>query len=112
MAAAHTGYNAAMSRIRATQPDLFAPAPPAPSAPERPPLEELSELLSVLRAADRLPWPDLKTAMAEEYRAIGLGRRAGAEGERLVSAILDETERLFSLEEQEAAQACAAQRID
>ncbi|WP_428541214.1 hypothetical protein [Rhodopila sp.] len=50
--------------------------------------------------------------MAEEYRVIGLGRRAGPEGEKLVSAIMDETERLFSAEEREMASACAAQRFD
>jgi hypothetical protein len=55
----------------------------------------------MLRAAERLPWPDLGTAMAEEYRAIGLGRRAGSAGEKLVSAILDETERLFGVEDGE-----------
>jgi hypothetical protein len=97
-------YTVVMSRFARSQPDLFAPAPAAPAAPERPPLEELADLLSALRAADRLPWPDLSTAMAEEYRAIGLGRRAGPEGERLVSAIMDETERLFSAEEREAAE--------
>jgi hypothetical protein len=88
-----------MSRFAPDHPDLFAPSPPAPAAPERPPLEELADLLSMLRAADHLPWPDLSSAMAEEYRAIGLGRRGGPEGERLVSAIMDETERLFSAEE-------------
>lgn len=104
IATAPAHYTAAMSRFASSQPDLFAPASPAPAAPERPPLEELTDLLSILRAADRLPWPDLSTAMAEEYRAIGLGRRAGSEGEKLVSAIMDETERLFSAEEQESAQ--------
>ena len=89
-----------MSRVAPGQPDLFAPAHPAPAASERPPLEELTESLAMLRAADWLPWPDQNTAMAGEYRAIGVGRRAGAEGERLVSAIMDETERLFSAEEQ------------
>jgi hypothetical protein len=88
-----------MPRFAPSNPDLFAPPPPAPPAPERPPLEELANLLSMLRAAERLPWPDLGKAMAEEYRAIGLGRRAGSAGEKLVSAIMDETERLFSVEE-------------
>ena len=50
--------------------------------------------------------------MAEEYRVIGLGRRAGPEGEKLVSAIMDETERLFSAEEREMASACSEQRLD
>jgi hypothetical protein len=63
-------------------------------------------MLAMVRGADRLPWPDLSTAMAEEYRAIGLGRRAGAEGERLVAAIMDETERLFSAEERRSMPAC------
>jgi hypothetical protein len=110
IATAPARYTAAMSRFAPGQPDLFAPASPAPAAPERPPLEQLTDLLSILRAADRLPWPDLSTAMAEEYRAIGLGRRAGSEGERLVSAIMDETERLFNAEEQ--APAHATQRLD
>ena len=101
-----------MSRFAPNHPDLFAPPPPAPAAPERPPLDELADLLSMLRGADRLPWPDLSKAMAEEYRAIGLGRRSGPEGERLVSAIMDETEQLFSAEEREVAVACAAQRFD
>lgn len=103
MIPAHFRYTLAMSRFAPSHPDLFAPPPPAPAAPERPPLEELAELLSMLRAADRLPWPDLSTAMAVEYRAMGLGRRAGPEGERLVSAIMDETERLFSAQERETA---------
>jgi hypothetical protein len=94
--AAQFCYPAAMSRFAPSHPDLFAPPPAAPAPPERPPLEELAELLSMLRAADRLPWPDLSLAMAEEYRAIGLGRRAGPDGAKLVSAIMDETERLFS----------------
>lgn len=50
-----------------------------------------------------MPWPDLREAMAEEYRAIGLGRRAGPEGEKLVSAVIDETERLLSVEERKLA---------
>jgi hypothetical protein len=114
MMSAHSRYTAAMSRFAPGHPDLFAsPATVSePAAPERPPLEELTGLLSMLRATDRLPWPDLSTAMAEEYRAIGLGRRAGPDGEKLVSAIMDETERLFSAEEQEATQASAAARVD
>jgi hypothetical protein len=100
-----------MSRFAPSQPDLFASAPSASVEPERPPLEQLAELLSVLRAAERLPWPDLSTAMAEEYRAISLGRRSGPEGEKVVSAILDETERLFSAEEQETASARGGRRF-
>jgi hypothetical protein len=88
-----------MARVAPHHPDLFAPPAAAPATPERPPVDELLDLLAMLRGADRLPWPDLSAAMAEEYRAIGLGRRAGPEGERLVSAIMDETERLFSAEE-------------
>jgi hypothetical protein len=101
-----------MSRFAPSQPDLFATTAPASAAPERPPLDEPSDLLSALRAADRLPWPDLSAAMAEEYRAIGLGRRAGPEGERLVSAIMDETERLLNAEEQETASASVRQHFD
>jgi hypothetical protein len=112
MIACPRGYSAGMSRVAPSQPDLFAPAAASPAPPARPPLDELSDLLSLLRAADRLPWPDLSTAMAEEYRAIGLGRRAGPEGERLVSAIMDETERLFSEAEREAAVACPTSRIE
>jgi hypothetical protein len=112
MVATGTGYNPAMPRVAPNQPDLFAPPAPASSAPGRPPLEELAEMLTALRAAARLPWPDLSTAMAEEYRAIGLGRRAGAEGERLVAAIMDETERLFSAEERQTMPACAEAPAD
>jgi hypothetical protein len=97
-----------MSRFAPSQPDLFAPASEAPARPERAPIEELAELLALLRAADRLPWPDLATTMAEEQRAYGLARLAGAEGARLAAAIMDETERLFSAAEQEAARAAAA----
>jgi hypothetical protein len=100
-----------MSRFAPGQPDLFAPAPSVSVEPERPPLEQLAELLSVLRSADRLPWPDLSTALAEEYRAMGLGRRSGPEGERLVSAIMDETERLFSAEERGTAAAGAEEQF-
>jgi hypothetical protein len=104
-----TAYTLAMSRFAPGQPDLFAPTSSKAVAPESPPLEELAELLSILRAADRLPWPDISTAMAEEHRVIGLGRRAGPEGERLVAAIMDETERLFSVEERETTPARAAE---
>jgi hypothetical protein len=108
MPAERSRYTAAMSRFAPSQLDLFAPAPEAPARPERAPLEELAELLALLRAADRLPWPDLATTMAEERRAYGLARLAGAEGARLAAAIMDETERLFSAAEQEAARAAAA----
>ena len=90
-----------MSRFVPSQPDLFA-APATPAQPERAPLDELAELLALLRVADRLPWPDVATAMAEEQRAYGLARRAGAEGMRLAAAIMDETERLFTAAEQTA----------
>lgn len=66
----------------------------------RPPLDELRELLALLRASDTMPWPDLGTTMAEEHRVLWLGRQAGAEGEALAYAILDETERLFAAAEQ------------
>jgi hypothetical protein len=101
-----------MSRFASNHPDLFAPPRLTPPEPERPPLEELANLLSMLRAAERLPWPDLSSAMAEEYRAIGLGRRAGPEGESLVSAIMDETERLFSAEERGVANGAVTERFD
>jgi hypothetical protein len=95
-----------MLRFEPSQPDLFAPAPSdAPVPPERAPLDELAELLAVLRAAERLPWPDLTATMEAERRAYGLARLAGAEGALLAAAIMDETERLFSAAEQEAAQA-------
>ena len=88
------------------RPDLFAgPVPPAP--PERPPLEQLAEVLAFLRAAQRLPSPDVPTAMAEEQRVLGLARLAGADGERLATLIMDESERLFAAAEREAVQAAA-----
>lgn len=95
-------------RFAPSQPDLFALPPAAPARPERAPLDELADLLAVLRAVERLPWPDLATTMAEEQRAYGLARAAGAEGARLAAAIMDETERLFAAAEQEAAHAAAA----
>jgi hypothetical protein len=90
-----------MRRFAPDQTDLFAPATPPPSSapPARPPLEELAELLADLRVAESLPWPDLPAAMAAEYRVLGLARLAGEEGARLATAILDETERLFSAAE-------------
>ncbi len=59
----------------------------------------------MLRAADRLPWPDAAATMAEEQHALGLARLAGAEGDKLAAAILEETERLLSAAEQDVAHA-------
>lgn len=102
------GYNAVMSRFALSQPDLFAPAPvPEPVAPARLPLGELAEILAELRATEHLPWPDLTVAMAEEQRVLSLARMAGAEGQVLAAAIMDETERLFAADEQAAARASA-----
>jgi len=99
-------YTAAMPRFVPGQPDLFAPAPapaPEPSPPARPPLDELADLLAELRAAERLPWPNLTVAAAVEQRYLGLARIAGAEGQKLAAAIMDEAERLFAADEREAA---------
>jgi len=98
-----------MSRVAHGQPDLFAPAaaPEPPPPPARPPLEELAEILAKLRATEQLPWPDLTVAMAEEQRFLRLARMAGAEGQVLAAAIMDETERLFAADEQAAARAHA-----
>jgi hypothetical protein len=85
-----------MRRFAPSQTDLFAPDIPVPVAPARDPLAELAELLDVLRDAECLPWPDAAATMAEERRALGLARLAGAEGERLAAAILLETERLLA----------------
>ncbi len=81
------------------QPDMFAapPAEPAPPGPD--PLDELTALLDTLRAADRLPWPHLTAVMEAEYRVLFLARQAGEEGARLASAIMEQTERLFSAAE-------------
>ena len=95
-----------MPRFAPSQPDLFAPtaAPaPEPPPPARPPLDELADLLAELRAAERLPWPDLTVAMAVEQHYLGLARVAGPEGQKLAAAIMDEAERLFAADEQEAA---------
>jgi hypothetical protein len=113
-----------MSRLAHSQPDLFAPVPKPPAStcqadlfatgltpappPERPPLEQLIELLAMLLAADRLPWPDTMTAMAEERHAYWLASRTGEEGAKLVTAIMDEIERMLAAEEQEAAQQATA----
>lgn len=97
-----------MSRFASGQPDLFAPAAvPEPPAPARPPLEELAEILAELRATKHLPWPNLSVAMAEEQRVLRLARMAGAEGQILAAAIMDESERLFAAGEQAAASAYA-----
>jgi hypothetical protein len=94
-----------MSRFAARQSDLFAPTPARPAQePVSPPLDpigELTQMLALTRAADRLPWPDLTSAVEWEYRVLFLARQSGADGERLASAILDETERLFAAREQE-----------
>ena len=58
-------------------------------------------MLALVRAAERLPWPDLPAAMEWEYRVIFLARQGDAEGQRLASAIMDETERLFAAQERE-----------
>jgi hypothetical protein len=58
-------------------------------------------MLAFAKAADRLPWPDLSSAMDWEYRALFLARQGSAEGQRLASAIMDETERLFAAQERE-----------
>ena len=106
-----------MPRFAPGQPDLFAPtAAPAsePPAPARAPLDELADLMAELRAAERLPWPDLTVAMAVEQRYLGLARIAGVEGQKLAAAIMDEAERLFAADEQEAVNryASAASLLD
>ena len=105
--AAWRRYSRRMSRFGPSQPDLFGPrqpdlfaAPPPEPAPADPdPLDELTMLLDMLRAADRLPWPHLTAAMEAEYRVLFLAKQAGAEGARLASAIMEQTERLFSAAE-------------
>ena len=57
-------------------------------------------MLSALRAAEHPPWPDAAAAMTEERRALGLARLAGAEGQTLAAAILQETERLLAATDQ------------
>jgi len=95
-------YTVGMRRFAPSQDDLFTATATPASMPSRAPLAELAELLRSLRAAERLPWPDAAATMAEERRALGLARLAGAEGERLASAILHETERLLAAAEQDA----------
>jgi hypothetical protein len=89
-----------MSRFASTQPDLFAPAVTAAPTPERAPLDQLVDMLAELRSAKHLPWPDAAATMAEERRALGLARLAGAEGATLAAVILEETERLLVATEQ------------
>jgi hypothetical protein len=99
-----------MPRFVPGQPDLFAPAAePAPEPPPqaRAPLDELADLLAELRATERLPWPSLNVAAAVEQRYLSLARIAGAEGKKLAAAIMDEAERLFAADEQEAINRCA-----
>jgi hypothetical protein len=106
MTGTHLHYTAAMPRFAPSQPDLFVPTAtpaPEPPPPTRSPLDELADLLAELRAADRLPWPNLTVAAAVEQRYLGLARIAGAEGQKLAAAIMDEAERLFAADEREAA---------
>jgi len=94
-----------MPRFAPGQTDLFAPSVEAaadPAPPARPPLEELADLLAELRATERLPWASLNVAMAVEQHYLGLARNAGAEGQKLAAAIMDEAERLFAADEREA----------
>ena len=65
-----------------------------------------------LRGAQRLPWPDTPAAMPGGAWFLGLDRLAGAEGEKLAAAILDETERLFAAAEQDATPASASPQFD
>jgi hypothetical protein len=91
-----------MRRFVPGQSDLFASTATPSAVPMRAPLAGLVDLRGSLRAAERLPWPDAAATMAEERRALGLARLAGAEGERLAAAILHETERLLAAAEQDA----------
>ena len=100
MAPMRAGYTPPMSRFAPGHPDLFAPPPPPPAAPEPPPLEQLTALLAILTPATRMSWPDLMTAMEAERHAFWLASQSGEEGQRLVSAIMEETERLFYAAEQ------------
>jgi hypothetical protein len=91
-----------MRRFAPSQSNLFAPVVTPTAAPVRAPLAELADLLERLRSAERLPWQDAAATMAEERRALGLARLAGAEGERLAAAILEQTERLLAAAENAA----------
>jgi hypothetical protein len=84
-----------MSRF-GPQPDLFAREAPQGLPPAADPLAELDALLTRLRATRHMPWADAAAAMAGELHALGLARQAGAEGEALAAAILQETERLLA----------------
>jgi hypothetical protein len=97
-----------MRRFAPSHADLFAPTTTPAAVPTRAPLAELADLLGSLRSAERLPWPDAAATMAEERRTLGLARLAGAEGERLAAAILQETERLLAATEHDALHAPAA----
>jgi hypothetical protein len=54
-------------------------------------------MLAMLQAAEELPWPTIYAAQQEEYRVMHLGKEAGAEGAKLVSAIFEQTERLLAM---------------
>ena len=89
-----------MSRFAPVQPDLFAPPPSKVDVPDPPPpdpLVELRAMLAMLQAAEELPWPTIYAAQQEEYRVMHLGKEAGAEGAKLVSAIFEQTERLLAM---------------
>lgn len=89
--------------LAVVQPDLLAPSP-RPPEPEPDPLAELRAILEHARRLDRLPFERLPAAMEKELRIVGLGRRAGREGEALASAILDEFERLHAVRDRALAQ--------
>jgi len=111
MAGMRLRYTAAMPRFAPGQRDLFAPSVEAATDPPpaaRPPLQELADLLAELRATERLPWANLSVAMAVEQHYLGLARIAGAEGQKLAAAIMDEAERLFAADEREAVNRWAA----
>ncbi|MGH6993619.1 MAG: hypothetical protein ACRED8_04055 [Caulobacteraceae bacterium] len=74
---------------------MFATAP-APAEPQPDPIAELTLMLEELRAAVIHPWTPLSEAIEREYRARRLGHLGGPEGERLASAVLAESERLFA----------------
>lgn len=86
----------------------FASVATPAAVPTRAPPAEPADLLGSLRGAERLPWPDAAATTAEERRALGLAHLAGAQGERLAAAILQETERLLAATEQAALHAPAA----
>ena len=102
-------YTAAMSRFVPGQPDLFAPSAAAPRAAGPRTAAAGGTGGNAGRAAchGALPWPNLNVAMAEEQHFLGLARMAGAEGQILAAAIMDESERLFAAGEQAAARVYA-----